>query len=138
MKGGLRTKVEKQPDFELRSGQIAAQLAVISQVQIVGGFHFNDDFVVNQHVEPLQRDDLVIELNGHEDFPIHFVAKLPKHARQRLDIDPFEKSISELVVDQIERSNDRLSDFPMEQFDFPFRRCHIRMISQTSAIRVTD
>jgi hypothetical protein len=66
------------------------------------------------------------------------VAELSKNARQCLDINLFEKPIPELVVDQIERSNDRLGGLPMEQLNLLFVRRHIRTISQISVIRVTN
>jgi hypothetical protein len=139
VKARFRTKVQQKPHVQLRSREIAPKLPVIRQWQIMGRFHFDNDFVLDEKIQSLERDDLLEELNGNQHFPLYFVPELAKGPGERLDVNPFEEPVAKLVIDEVEGPNDRLGDLTMEQLDCLFCRNHsARSASSAQSASPTD
>src|SRR5687768_15542090 len=63
----LRTEVEEESDLESGASEVAQKLPARIRMKMFGGLHFDDDLVVNDHVEALDAEFLsfVIDCHGH-------------------------------------------------------------------------
>ena len=105
----FRTKVEKEPELEIGCPEVVVKLPSRGFVEFRNRFRFyNKSFVYNQ-VESLGSKFLTLVKNVNGHFPRDSVPPLEKLALQRHNVEPLEKSESEVVVNLIEGSDHRMS-----------------------------
>src|ERR1051325_10258324 len=112
---GPRSVEEKQTDFKSRGFEIIIELAGGQRRQERARFGFDDDTLVNQHVEPLPGQVFAVVLNSHGDFACHPVVSLEQLSFQRCDINRLQKAIAKSVIRSEEGSEDRVSSLFLHQ-----------------------
>src|SRR6185437_8869568 len=69
-------------------------------------FHLDDEAVIDKHVETLRRQLFSFVENGHRHFTRYAMPARAELALQRHFVDVLQKSVTEHVVDVVERADD--------------------------------
>jgi len=112
----LRTEVQQQAHFQVRRAKVIEKLALVRGSERSGRFHFDDDSVLNQQIQPISSHLHASEHRLDQRFFDDMEATKSQLNRQRTAVDAFEKAESQLIVAEIEGADDRAGQLSLERW----------------------
>src|SRR5688572_12279135 len=100
-------KVQQEPNLEVGGPQIVIDDSLYAHRVIVRRLDFDDQDIVDSHVDSLFSDQISLVVHRYPHFPTHSMSSGNQFALQRDDVDPIEETKAERVVDLEEGPNDR-------------------------------
>lgn len=107
MEARAGSKMEQKSDFKVRSAKVVVDLTRRRSVQISSSFRLDDEFLVYDHVEPLNAELLTLVHDTNADLSRHIVLSGEQLALERHDVQMLEKPISEMIINLEEGPNNR-------------------------------
>jgi hypothetical protein len=117
---GSWAEVQEQTHLKWRRSEIVEKLPLIVGIQEFGGFHLNDNAVINNQIHPIPRHDDTLVQHRDENFPSNGVPATTQLQNESTYVDILEKAKAQFVVHHEESVDDRLCDIRIKQF-FPGR-----------------
>ena len=106
--------MEDETYFESTRAEVVEKLPLCKRREHGGGLVFDDDLVVDDHIQADCRQGFAFVVDGDNIFTIYFVPASAKFPFERQRVDMFQETISESIVDMIERADNRLSNLVFE------------------------
>ncbi len=113
----LGTKVENEPELEIGRLEVVVKLSSRGLVEFRGRFRLYDKPFVYNQVESLGAEFLPFVKDVNSYFPRDPMPSLQKLPFQRHHVEPLEKPKSEVVVNLVKGSNNRMSELPFVEFN---------------------
>ena len=105
MKAGFGAEMEEESDLEIGGAEVVVELAPGGRVEKLRRLHFDDEAIVDQHVEALGTEQLALVRNTNRHFQVYLMTTRGQLSIEREDIDVLEKPIPKGVVHFVERTN---------------------------------
>jgi hypothetical protein len=101
------SKMQEKPDFKVRSAKVVVNLTRRTFMKVSTRLGLNDEFLVYDHVEPLNSELLTLVHDTNADLSRHIVLSGEQLALERHDVQMLEKPVSKMVINLEEGPNNR-------------------------------
>ena len=92
-------EMKQETDLQPSAPQVVAQLSYGILSERASGFHFNDNLVVNDNVEPLRAELVALVKDRNGDLTTDFMPSVAKLSLESHHVHVLEKAIAQGVVD---------------------------------------
>jgi hypothetical protein len=107
MKPGFGTEVEEKSERESSHSQVIDELSLGVRRQYFSRFDFQNDPIVDDHVESLSRHVAALVADVDSQFPNDGVSTIDELVLEGTRVTGFPEPVPEIVVDRVEPADDR-------------------------------
>src|SRR3954466_10142113 len=102
--------MENESDLETTGAEVGEALPKSHAGELLGGFHFDDDLLVDEQIDALTSDVMALVVQVDADFTLDEMAPIARLDLQRVCVGALEKAVPESIVDLVEGTDDGLGE----------------------------